>query len=212
MNRFACLMSLTFARAPLVLAAVLCSIANVFAPAPAWVAAAVALLVLSALTDLFDGLLARKWKLTSRLGALLDPLMDKVFNAIALPAAVFIAMYNECVTHALVLLALDIVSTLRDQWVSFLRSVGSEYGADVKASWFGKVRTVVSFVVVVVVHFNLGLETLRMRHDAYEGIAVIPQPALYALEFALLAVTVVTGVSYTVAYWPHLRRAARPSN
>ena len=41
MNRFACLMSLTFARAPLVLAAALCSIANVFAPAPAWVAAAV---------------------------------------------------------------------------------------------------------------------------------------------------------------------------
>ena len=53
MNRFACLMSLTFARAPLVLAAALCSIANVFAPAAAWVAAAVALLVLSALTDLF---------------------------------------------------------------------------------------------------------------------------------------------------------------
>lgn len=211
MNRFAWLMTITLGRAPLVLAAALCSLANVFAPAPAWVVAAVALFALSALTDLFDGLLARKWRLTSRLGALLDPLMDKVFNAIALPVAVFIAMYNECVAHALVLLALDIVSTLRDQWVSFLRSVGSEYGADVKASWFGKVRTVISFLVVLAVHFNLGLETLRLRHDAYEGVAVIPQPALYALEFALLAVTVITGISYTVAYWPHLRRAARPS-
>ena len=75
------------------------------------------LLALSSITDLVDGKLARQWKLTSRLGALLDPLMDKVFNAIALPAAIFIAMYNESVTHALVLLALDVVSTLRDQLI-----------------------------------------------------------------------------------------------
>ncbi|MGI5868051.1 MAG: CDP-alcohol phosphatidyltransferase family protein [Kiritimatiellia bacterium] len=208
MNRFTLLMVLTFSRAPLVMAAAVCSIINVFFPAIGWVVAAVALLALSALTDLFDGFLARKWGLTSRLGALLDPLMDKVFNAIALPTAVFIAMYNECVVHALVLLVLDITSTLRDQWVSFLRSVGSEYGVDVKASWFGKLRTVVSFIVLVLVHLNLGLETLRMRHDAYEGMEVIPLSWMIGMELLLLVVTAVTGISYTVAYWPHLRRAA----
>lgn len=208
MNRFAFIMLLTVARAPLVLIAILCSVLQVFFPHPAWVFGTVGFLIFSSLTDLFDGKLARKWNLTTRLGALLDPLMDKVFNAMALPAAIFIAMYNEHATHAIVLLALDITSTLRDQWVSFLRSVGSEYGADVKASWFGKLRTVISFIVIVLVHLNLGLETLKIHLSSYEGIWTIPFNWMLLAEGILLAATIITGISYTFAYRPYLRRAA----
>jgi CDP-diacylglycerol--glycerol-3-phosphate 3-phosphatidyltransferase len=45
-----------------------------------------ALLFLGALTDLLDGWLARKLKVESRAGALLDPLFDKLFVLIALAA------------------------------------------------------------------------------------------------------------------------------
>lgn len=50
------------------------------------------LFLVSGLTDLFDGLIARKWKQKTRLGALLDPMADKLllstsFLLLTLPAA-----------------------------------------------------------------------------------------------------------------------------
>jgi cardiolipin synthase len=41
---------------------------------------ALAVYVLASLTDVFDGYLARRWKQTTALGTLLDPLVDIVFN------------------------------------------------------------------------------------------------------------------------------------
>lgn len=209
MNKYAIVMLLTCGRAPLVIIASLFTLINVFHPSPLMVGAAVVILALSALTDLFDGYYARKWKVTSRLGALADPLMDKVFYAVALPVATFVAMYNEATVHALVLLGLDVISMLRDQWVSFLRSVGSEYGADVRANWSGKLRTIIGFPVIVVIHLQLGLETLRMHHAAYEGLGALPAPLIYGLEAALIAVTLLSAGSYTLRYMPYLRQAAK---
>ena len=45
---------------------------------------AAALFVLAAVTDWFDGYLARKWKQTSDFGAFLDPVADKLMVAVAL--------------------------------------------------------------------------------------------------------------------------------
>jgi CDP-diacylglycerol--glycerol-3-phosphate 3-phosphatidyltransferase len=202
-------MWLTCGRAPLAILAVLFSLANVFVPKPAFVAMAVIIMAISALTDLFDGFFARKWNVQSRLGALADPLMDKVFYAVALPAATFIALYNENITHAAVLLALDVVSMIRDQWVSFLRSVATEYDADVRANWSGKLRTAIGFPIVVVIHLQLGVATLILRHNSYEGIANIPDMWMFAIEGTLIAITLISAASYTMRYMPYLRMAAK---
>lgn len=202
-------MLLTCGRAPLVIIASLFTLINLFYPSPVLVSAAVIIMALSAFTDLLDGHYARKWNVASRLGALADPLMDKVFYAVALPTATFVALYNEHTTHALVLLALDIISMLRDQWVSFLRSVGSEYGADVRANWSGKLRTVIGFPVIVIIHLQLGLETLRMHHPSYESLGTLPTVLIYSLEAALIAVTLLSAGSYSLRYLPYLRQAAK---
>jgi CDP-diacylglycerol--glycerol-3-phosphate 3-phosphatidyltransferase len=209
MNRFAIVTSLTALRVPLVVLGAGCSLANLWLPHPGWVAGAAFLLSASALTDLVDGYLARRWNVTSRLGALLDPLMDKVFYTIALPVATFAAMFNEDGLHAAVLLALDIVSMLRDQWVTFLRSVGSEFQADLRANWSGKLRTIVGFPALVLIHIQLGLQTLKLQAPAYEGIVMAPALWILVLEVALILVTCLSAGSYTLRYLPFLRAAAR---
>ena len=208
MYKYTFVMLLTLGRAPLVIAAAALMLVQAFNPSAALLSTAIALMIASALTDLFDGFLARKWKVTSRFGALADPLMDKVFYAATLPVAVFIAAYLEKYDHALILLALDVVSALRDQWVSFLRSVGSEYGADVKANWSGKLRTLIGFPVIVVANYQLGLEALR-RHESPLPFPPLPCGWMSALELILIAITVVSAVSYTLRYLPYLRKSAQ---
>ncbi len=47
-----------------------------------WLAAAI--FAIAAITDWFDGFLARRWKQTSDFGAFLDPVADKLMVAVAL--------------------------------------------------------------------------------------------------------------------------------
>ena len=120
-----------------------------------------ALLIVSSVTDLFDGMLARKWNVTSRLGAVFDPMMDKVFFIIVFPTLtamhIYIAesplsliskhpRYGE-LPHAILMLLLTVSCILRDQWVMALRALAAGGGADMKANWVGKTRTALSFPI-----------------------------------------------------------------
>ena len=192
---------LTLVRAPLVLLAAAGAVCHAWWPSWGLLAAFVALMGLSALTDLFDGLLARKWKVTSAFGALADPLMDKVFYIATLPTAIFLAMMLGDVTHALVLLGLDIASMLRDQWVSFLRSVGVMYGADVKANWAGKLRTAMAFPIIMAVYVDMGVRFMGVETGGTVRVGI------FALEAALLFITLLSAWIYTCGYWKHLKKA-----
>ena len=44
----------------------------------AWAAVAIAIFIAAAVTDAFDGYLARKWDVISQFGRLMDPFCDKV--------------------------------------------------------------------------------------------------------------------------------------
>ena len=202
MTRFAFVTTLTLSRAPLALLAAACSLTNLALPSWGWIAAMLVLLSLSAITDLFDGKLSRKWGVTSRFGALADPLMDKVFYVLTLPTATFIALYSEDVKHAAILLALDIVSIGRDLWVTFLRSATAGTSAKMAAGWAGKLRTALAFPVIVLVHTVLGIRFLALNEMTSIR---IPSAPVYALEGLILFVTVVSAISYTRYYLPYLR-------
>src|SRR5258705_4827696 len=59
-------------------------------PAP-WFIVAFSAMILSALTDLFDGYFARRFKVTSRLGSYADPMMDKELYLPTLPTLGYLA-------------------------------------------------------------------------------------------------------------------------
>ncbi len=206
MTRFAFVNFLTFVRAPLAFLAALATLANLAAPSWWWIGATATLLFLSAVTDLLDGKLARRWGVTSRLGALADPLMDKVFYVVTLPTATFAALWMGDTVHACVLLALDVVSMARDLWVTFLRAAASGTAAKMAAGMVGKVRTALALPVIAFVHVALGIRRLAI---AEVTTLTVPREILFALEGLLLVLTVYSGAAYTRYYLPYLRESGR---
>ena len=92
--------------------------------------------VIAALTDWFDGYLARKWKQTSSFGAFIDPVADKLIVVIAL----ILILYKTSEWYVLIPVVI-IIS--REIAISALREWMAEIGERnaVKVSFVGKLKT-----------------------------------------------------------------------
>lgn len=165
-------------------------------------------MLLSGLTDLWDGRLARQWGVVSKLGMMADPLMDKVFYIVAFPMLLWLAGHSGAgEAHTLSLLALTALYLLRDTWVTFMRSVGAMYGANVGAMWLGKVRTALSFPGAGWVYLFLSLRHFE-PFGAGNVLADVVWPAsVFVVEAVLAVLTVVSLFTYTRSYLPCLKMA-----
>lgn len=205
---------ITFIRVPFILAFLVLALVHGWgvqrhllkeAPSPSdvWAWVALVCLTLSALTDLFDGALARRWKVVTKFGAMCDPLMDKVFYLIVFPTLLWLLPIGkpEERWHALFMVVLTVLYLLRDQWVTFLRSVGTLYGADCAATFLGKFRTAMTFplcgfIYLYIMLYDYPPDTMTwFRWVIYAGEAV----AIF-LNFWSLGV-------YTRNYLPYIRRS-----
>lgn len=157
-----------------------------------------AAMIIASFTDLFDGLLARRWNVVTKFGAMADPLMDKVFYLVVFPA--FIWLLPICRPeehwHVLVMMILTVLYMLRDQWVTFLRSVGALYNADCAATMLGKVRTAMSFPLGAVIYYYIVFEPW-----------FLPQWLIYAGEVVAIFLNVWSMYVYTRNYLPYIRKA-----
>lgn len=194
--------ALTFLRVPLIFAWLALAVAEEFRGGfwlGFWACAA---MLLAALTDAFDGALARKWDVVSQLGKMADPLMDKVFYVVAFPSLTWLIMkQGGPQVHALAMLVFTILYILRDLWVTFMRSVGAMFGADVAAMWLGKVRTALSFPAAGWIYIYL------VAHRSFPAWETPWIWSCYVTEAVMIALNVVSFVTYTRAYMPYLRKA-----
>lgn len=191
---------LTVARFPLILLFFGLALLHCFRPS-GWVFVGACIsLAASAITDLFDGYLARRYGVETTFGAHADPLMDKFFFLTTLPLLIFIAAINHAVPHhAIILLLMTLMFLTRDQWVTFLRSIGSLYQVSGGAHWSGKIRTAINFPLIGAIYYF---------EAAPEGYDFIPPKLLYTFEGIAMVVNAVSLYTYTRFYWPYLRRSA----
>jgi len=188
---------LTFVRFPLILLFFIGAVIYTPGHSPWLFAAAFAFLVTSAATDLLDGYFARKFNVVTEFGSHADPLMDKFFYLASFPLLVFVAVRNGHGGHAVALLVITLLNLSRDQWVTFLRSIGAMYQAGGKAKWAGKLRTAVNFPLICCIYW-------------YEA---SPYPLLsarfiHAFEILAVLTNLISLYTYTRDYWPYLRRSA----
>lgn len=193
--------ALTFGRVPFVTLFLILAIVHVYFSASIWIAwLAVFSLVLGSITDLFDGMLARRWKVESSFGAMADPLMDKFFYAVVFPVFTWLLPIFHPANrfHAVLMMLITVSYMVRDLWVTFLRAVGSEYHQDCRANWMGKFRTAYSFPFACIAYAHIAIDAVTF-----------PVWMVYLLEAVALLLTFGTMWTYTRAYAPSLRKAMR---
>jgi len=99
-----------------------------------WLVALLCLAVSAELTDLLDGIAARRGKTAGRLGGLLDPMCDSLSR---------LTMYFAAALAGWVALAVPLVMAGRDVIVAYLRTVRALAGQTTAARISGKLKAIV---------------------------------------------------------------------
>lgn len=150
-----------------------------------WVACA--LFAAAAITDWFDGYLARSWGQTSNLGRFLDPIADKLLVAAVL---LMLSAFNH-ISPVTVLPALVIL--MREILVSGLREFLAELRVGMPVSRLAKWKTGVQMTA-------LGLLILGDAGPSMLPLAVIGEVALWLAA----VLTLITGYDYLQAGLKHI--------
>ncbi len=109
---------------------------------------ALTLFVLAAVTDWFDGHLARSWKQETKLGTMLDPIADKAMVVIALMVIVgYSSMSPWLVLPATMIL-------FREVFVSGLREFLGDTAGTLKVTRIAKWKTTMQMVAIAVLFSN----------------------------------------------------------
>lgn len=106
-------------------------------------------IVCGGLTDGLDGYIARRYRQSSKLGTLLDPITDKFFVLFLL--AVLIFENSLSVWQAAAFLSRDIAVAL---FGVYLFGTGQLHQYKIRAIWFGKIMTTLQFIVLLALTFK----------------------------------------------------------
>ena len=112
--------------------------------------AACVIFVLAALTDWFDGYLARKWNQTSAFGAFLDPVADKLMVTAALLILVQLGRIEAAI--ALVIIGREIAISALREWMAQIGASKS-----VAVNQLGKFKTACQMVAIPMLLFEAPL-------------------------------------------------------
>lgn len=115
--------------------------------------AATLLFCIAAITDWFDGYMARRLNITTRFGAFLDPVADKLMVA----ASLILIVDSNPTTYSGVWLAIPAIVIIgREITISALREWMAEIGASRKiaVSMMGKVKTTAQMLALVLLLYQ----------------------------------------------------------
>lgn len=106
---------------------------------PLYRSLAIGVFAVAAITDYFDGYIAREFNAGSKLGRFLDPLADKVLTFAAFAVLPYI---NSAVFPILPV----VLIVLRDIWVTMMRMIATRQSHDMKTSYIAKFKTAVQMI------------------------------------------------------------------
>lgn len=131
--------------------------------------------VLSALTDYFDGYLARKNNLVTTFGKFIDPIADKLIVNTAL---LLLASSND------ITIIIPIIMISRDTIVDAIRLVASQKNVVLAASYLGKAKTMTQMIAICI---------LLLNNVVFEAIGI---PMDQIMIWLATVISVISGIDY----------------
>ncbi|MDQ5956781.1 MAG: CDP-alcohol phosphatidyltransferase family protein [Candidatus Rhabdochlamydia sp.] len=151
------------------------------------------LTVLSEVSDVFDGLLARRYNKVTDLGKLLDPMADSIFRL-----SVFLAFTQGVIQLPLLLVC---VFFYRDIVISTLRALCGLRGFALAARLSGKIKAVVQaviifFILIMLIPYSLG----------YLELGLLRKLSIYSVSIGVVY-TLYSGCEYILANRSYIQKA-----
>lgn len=198
---------LVFGRPPLVFGAFAAALWVMFTHHPPAYIIGLVLLLLAMAFDWIDGWFAVRYIPHSRLGPLVDRMMDRIVLSIIFPVlgAGMLWRFNRLqvqdlatrpqLLHALFVLAITVIVLLRDQFALFLRKFTVEDDPDVESVELTRLRTLLAFPLAALLYayaFYLPTEEYARFYRALDWIDALPLRAWFIIEILFLLINIVS--------------------
>ena len=145
----------------------------------------------AALTDLWDGHLARKYGIVTSFGKFMDPLADKILTSTA-----FVSFLALGAVEAWMIMLIII----REFLITGLRSLAAYRGLVISPTMSAKFKTVLQMTSIVVILLHINLKTIFVA-AGYSAAFFESTLVLQIIDWMILVttvITVLTGIDYLI--------------
>ena len=109
--------------------------------------------ILASITDKLDGYIARSRNQITNFGKFMDPLADKLLVTAALISLVELHIVPSWAAVAII---------AREFAVSGLRSIAASQGRVIAASWWGKIKTVIQIIAIILLLLKINIHDAKL--------------------------------------------------
>lgn len=144
--------------------------------------------IVASITDQLDGHIARSRNQITTFGKFMDPLADKL-----LVTAVFVCLVQIGMIPAWAV----IIILSREFAVSGLRSIAASNGLVIAASWWGKIKTVIQMLAILLFLLTVNIMTIgntNLLVNFFPGFLVASNIVFYIC----VVITIISGIDYFI--------------
>ena len=148
--------------------------------------------IIASLTDQLDGYIARSRNQVTTFGKFMDPLADKLLVTSALISLVELGLIPSYA--AIIIIA-------REFAVSGLRTIAASEGKIIAASWWGKIKTVIQIISILLLLIKVNIETSPYLANLINNNSAMNKFFEFAPTIFLylaVIVTIISGIDYFV--------------
>lgn len=152
---------------------------------------ATAIFILASLTDKLDGYIARSRNQITNFGKFMDPLADKLLVTAALISLVELQIVPAWAS---------VIIIAREFAVSGLRSIAASQGRVIAASWWGKIKTVIQIIAIILLLLKVNVNDFKYIMDLVNNSQFWSQFFNIVPSIMLMVAVVITLISGIVYF------------